>query len=393
MSSRVLSQPAEDSQARERRVNHELAKVARCVGEIGPRINQVAESSGQFKESVRYRYRKFFLDKGISVQASPDYSKLGFTRLVIFAKLSPELESRADDIFLRMSEYCYLHSFTRTILSKEYVLHVALPRKLKEDCVSLFRKLRGVGLFSELKILEFEEMRNPPMKAEFYDFNNEMWMFDWPEPGNLDPIPVSIRREEAEKYDRLDLLILKELEIDANRTIVQIAENVGANPRALQFHYLNHVKRRGLIRSYHLVWYGSRFDFRLGRPITERERYVEITILLEGGSNAETSELLTLLNRLPFLWSEAFGPNYWAELFIPPESYVRFLEYIRPFAERIGEKMKMFVMDQTRALRFTISYKLFDPMSKQWKLDCPQVINEFGDFLPRGTRRETITAS
>jgi DNA-binding Lrp family transcriptional regulator len=244
-----LSRSFEESAARERRTKTDLVKVAKYIGEIGPKINQVAKLSNQSKESVRYRYHKLIINKGIAIQACPNYQRLGFARLIVFAKLAPEFENEAAKVFTEMSEFCYLHSFTRNILSQEYTIHIVVPMQLKEESALLFRKLREVGLFTEVKVLEFAEVRNPPMKAEYYDFGNESWEFEWPQRDLEHPIPFSVKHEEVEKYDRYDLLILKELEKDASRNLIKMADNVQVSFRVLQAHYLNHVAGRGLVRS------------------------------------------------------------------------------------------------------------------------------------------------
>lgn len=375
-----MSGSAEDAQARRQRLNDELANVAKHINQVGPRINEVARRSEQYKESVRYRYRKFFLKKGVTIQATPNYQRLGFTRLVVFAKLAPEFERWADVIFTALSEGCYLRSFTRTILEREYIIHVAAPKQLKEECSAFFMILHQRGLFTKCKVLEFEELRNPPMKAEFYNFPDETWKFQWPKSEYATPTMAYRTFEKVEKYDRLDLLILKELEIDANRSLIQISKRVKVPVRTLQFHYLDHIKGRNLVRAYNVSWQGSRYDFERGIPLTKNDRYVEVTVLLEGGTRLENAELRALLNRTPFLWSEAVGPNYCAEVFVPNELYIGLLEYLEPFAAKVDDKLRVLVMHQGRALRFTISYKLFDGINRSWKLDY-DAINSMLDNL------------
>jgi hypothetical protein len=77
------------SESPRRRLNRELVQMAHCLAEVGPNINEIARRTGQYKETVRYRYHRFFLDKGIALQAAPSYPKLGFKRLIVIAKLVP----------------------------------------------------------------------------------------------------------------------------------------------------------------------------------------------------------------------------------------------------------------------------------------------------------------
>lgn len=373
------------SESPRRRLNRELVQMAHCLAEVGPNINEIARQTGQYKETVRYRYHRFFLDKGITVQAAPSYSRLGFTRLIVVAKLARSCEANAKSIFTALRESCYLHSFTRVMLSGEYIIHVAVPSELAERCAAVYRVLNESGLFEELEILEFEQMRNPPMKPEFFNFVRGTWSFDWSSArANGTKLPLSVRPK-VEKYDRIDLLILKELDIDASRTLVKMVENVKVSLNALEFHYRSHVKSRGLIKGYRLVWQGTKYD-REQRKVVSRKDSVELTILLKDGTREEVAELMLLLNSTPFLWSEAYGGAYCAEVFLPNHAYTGFLEYIDGFANKVRKRMRVFVMDQSHALRFVIQYKLFDGVSRTWLLNEEAVLEALGSRAPLAGR-------
>jgi DNA-binding Lrp family transcriptional regulator len=375
------------SESPRRRLNRELVRMAHCLAEVGPSVNEIARRTGQYKETVRYRYHRFFLDKGITIQAVPSYTKLGFKRLIIIAKLARSSEASAESIFMELCEYCYLHSFTRVLLTGRYVIHVAVPSELAGRCSAVYRSLHESGLFTEMEILEFDEMRNPPMKPELFDFVRGTWSFDWDSVrGNDLELPVSVRPK-VERYDRVDLLILKELDIDASRTLVKMAENVKVSLNALEFHYRDHVNARGLIKGYRLVWQGTKYDREQRKVLSRKEFYIELTILLKGGTREEVVELMLLLNKTPFLWSEAYGASYCAEVFLPHYAYEGFLEYIDEFATSAGEKLSIFVMDQSRAMRFVLQYDLFDAVSRKWLLD-PHAIPKALESLAAITGKE-----
>jgi hypothetical protein len=186
----------------------------------------------------------------------------------------------------------------------------------------------------------------------------------------------------VEKYDRVDLLILKELDIDANRTLVKMVENVKVSLNALEFHYRDHVKARGLIKGYRLVWQGTKYDREQEMAVSRKEYYIEFTILLKDGTREEVAELMLLLNSMPFLWSEAYGAAYCAEVFLPNYAYVGFFEYIDDFANRVGERLRILVMDQSHALRFVVQYDLFDGGSRKWLLDAQAALKTLGSLAP-----------
>ena len=91
---------------------------------------------------------------------------------------------------------------------------------------------------------------------------------------------------------------------------------------------------------------------------------------------------MLLLNGTPFLWSEACGAAYCSELFIPNYAYIGFMEYIDEFANRAREKLRIFVMDQSHALRFVVQYDLFDGGSRKWLLDARAVLKTLGSLAP-----------
>jgi len=241
-----------------------------------------------------------------------------------------------------------------------------------------------------LETFEFEHMRNTPMKPEFFDFVKGTWSFDWDSAREKGvKLPLSAKPK-VEKYDRVDLLVLKELDIDAGRTLVKMVENVKVSLNALEFHYRDHVKARGLIKGYRLVWQGTKYDGEQRTVVSRKDLYIELTILLKDGTREEVAELMLLLNRTPFLWSEAYGATYCAEVFLPNYAYVRFLEYLDDFANRAGEKLRVFMMDQSHALRFVVQYDLFDNGSRKWLLDERTVLKTLGRLAPAVGRAADI---
>ena len=370
----------DSSKSRRHALNAELVLMAQQLADVGPNINEIARRLRQFKETVRYRYHRFFLDKGISLQAMLSYQKLGFKRLVLIVKLAPECEANARVIFDELNNHCYLRSFTRVMLTGEFVVHVAVPSELAVECAAVYTALQKTGLFKELEILEFEEMRNPPMKPDSFDFVRGVWSFDWNSLAAKEARLPPSGTPKVEKYDKVDLLILKELDIDAGRKLVKMAQNVGVKLNALEFHYREHVQARGLISGYRLVWQGSRFERAWGVP--GEDAYIELTILLNDSTRSEVAELMLLLRMTPFLWSESRGLTYCAEMFLPNYAYADFLKYIDKFANKAGQKLRIFVMDQSRAVRFVISYPLFHAESRKWQLDTRAVLRTLGRLAP-----------
>ena len=371
----------EDFPSERNNLHKDLVKMTNHLMEFGPNVNEMARHVGGFKETVRYRYHKYVVQKEFGIQANLNYSRLGFTRLVLLVKLAPQFVPYATAVFMAMSDLCYLKGFQRLVFDGSYILQVAVPASLSGDCAELYSTFQQMGLFAELEINQFEEMRNAPMRPECYDFETGSWSYDWPKLDVMAANLVPSEKSEVEPYDKTDLLILKELDADARRTMVTISKNVGVGYKTIYRHYTDHVLDRGLIKGYRILWPGSRYDFKREKAMTKKHRYIESAVILNDATEGQKAELMSLLNSTPFLWSEASNPGYYAEVYVPPSYYSEFIDYLGAFSRRAEARLRVLMVDQSNALSFTIAYKLFDWETGKWRLNSAEVISRFKNLV------------
>ena len=55
----------------------EMAQLAKLMMKMGPDIDRIARISGQYKETIRYRYKEKILGKGFALQARLNFEGLG----------------------------------------------------------------------------------------------------------------------------------------------------------------------------------------------------------------------------------------------------------------------------------------------------------------------------
>ena len=219
------------------------------------------------------------------------------------------------------------------------------------------------------------------MKPNFYDFSDGSWAYDWRGEEITGVALVPSGRADVEKYDMSDLLILKELNIDANQTLVAIARKLNISNKTLQHHYKRHVLDRGLIKNYKILWQGTRYNAKTEKAESKRHTYLPIALLVTGTTDSQRAKLIANLNQVPFLWFEASDPNYYAEFFIPIASYTEFLRRIRELAVRTGTRPQLLILDHTKGLRFTIAYRLYSQEKKRWQLNTADVITRFENLM------------
>lgn len=349
--------------------NDDLVEMTRQLMEVGPEIGEIARRVGVFRETLRYRFQRYFVQRGLLVQANPYYAKLGLRRLLIVAKLSQSLEARASTVMPILGERCYLARVTETTFEGLSLMHVAVPSDLLRDCVRFYEGLRQAGIFTEMEVLGFGDGRSVPMRPEYYDFSNGSWEYDWRTDASKAP-PVQGRAAPPEKYDSNDLRILNELDADADQTMLEVSRRLDMSHRTALYHYRKHVLDRGLIRGYRIQWQVTR----RGERQSKRRPYLDVALLIRGTGGLKAAKDLARLGQLPFLCFEAFDPNYYAEFFVPSAAYMDLLKLIREVSVGIGAKPQVFILDQAKSLKFGIPCDLYDEERKRWRLDTPGAV-------------------
>jgi DNA-binding Lrp family transcriptional regulator len=378
----VLSRERTLDRESKKDISLRTAQLANLIAEVGPNIPEIARRLGQFKESVRYRYKEKILKKGIAIHALIDYDKLGMKRQVFVVDVAPTYKEYMPTILTAMNELSYVTGFEKVIPEGLFIIAATVPAEFVGPLAELFGKLKGLGLFTNVESFDFEFWRNIPMKAEFYDFDTGRWEFDWSMAQTPNFEAASFMPSQRAKYDYVDLLILKELQTDGNRSLVDMAENLkGINYKTLSWHYLNHVIHRGLIRGYTLRWMGTRYDYKIDKALHRKHKYLRVDILVRDLTQNERVELMSKLNRLPFLWGEAVGASYYAQLAFPLDFVTEAMQYLEGVLAPLKAKSRYFIMDQTSALGFTFSHMLYDPEKKAWKFDEANLIPRFENLL------------
>ncbi len=364
-----------------RDINTRTAQLVQLLTEIGPDIPEIARRLHQFKESVRYRYKEKILNRGFAVQAVMDHERLGLKRIVFVADFSKEYRQYAAAILSAMNELCYVMHFSKTLPEGLFVVNASVPNEHVQSFIQFINSLKEKGLFSSVKVFPFEWVRLQPMRAEFHDFDTGRWDFDWSSATNPDTNAASYVPSQRTKFDYTDLLILKELHMDANKSLTEIAEKLKINYKKLAWHHMTHVLGNHLIKSYRVNWMGTRYDYKIEKALHRKHRYLPIDLIVTDVSDYERMELMSKANRLPFLWGEACGKHYYAEFAFPVDAITEALQYLENLVSPVRDRAVYYVMDYTNSLGFTVSYQLYDENQRRWAFNSAELSSRFDNML------------
>ncbi len=362
-------------------VNTRTVQLVKILTEVGPDVPEISRRLGQFRESVRYRYKEKILNKGFAVQAAVDHEKLGLRRIVVILDFTAQYSKYAQSILAAMNELCFLVSFAKTMPQGFYVADFSVPTGFVDDVKRFFETMRGKGMFSKLEMLDLDYYRLVPMKSEFYDFDTGRWDFDWADQTTQGFGAASYVPSSPVKFDEADLLIIKELQMDANKTLKEIADKVKVNYKKLSWHYITHVQGRRMLRGYSINWMGTKYDFALEKALHRQHRYYGLQLVARNLSEFETIALRSHLDRLPFVWAEAFGKDYEAQLSFPVDCVVEGLQYLTSALSGMKERAEIYTIDQTDAARFTITYGRYESGSNKWTFDGADIVRRFEELI------------
>lgn len=332
---------------------------------------------------MRHRYTAMVLNKGFAVQAMVDHEKLGLKRVLLIADVAPEYKNYAHAILSAMNELCYVVYFEKRVFTDDYLITASVPSEFLQAFVDFMGKLVGKGLFSRIEEVWFDWFRTIPMRTECYDFDSGMWDFDWSFPQKASE-EAAYRPSIKGKFDYIDLLILKELQVDATRSFVEIAGKLKQNYKKLEWHYNTHVLQKRMINGYWLRWMGTKYSSTLERALHRSHRYLHIGLLAKGLRQIERMELMGKLHGVPFLWSEMVGEtDYFADFYFPTENVTEASQFLTHAISNVRERASVMIMDQTEALSFTFSYQLFDEESGTWTFNELQLLARFDSLIAK----------
>jgi hypothetical protein len=368
-------------------VNVKTAQLVQLITKMGPDIPEIARKLGQFKESVRYRYKEKLVSKGFAVQAMPDHERLGLKRLMMIADFDKIYSSYSQAILAAMNELSFVVSYAKSIPDGSYVVNFSVPREHAEQLRAFLRYLRDEGMFSRFELLEFDWLRNVPMRAEYYDFDTGRWDYDWATRATSDSGVADRAPSGPAKFDYTDLQIIKELQMDANKSLKEISDNLKINYKKLAWHYNTHVIQDKLIKGYRVNWMGTRYDYKIDKALNRKHRYVGIDLFVMATTEHERAILAKKFSQLPFLWAEAGGPNYFAEIAFPVDYVVEGLGFLEDALSIVKGRFKMLFMDQSNAVAFTIPYEAYDQSRKQWNFDQVDLTARFDNLIQQIAER------
>jgi len=223
------------------------------------------------------------------------------------------------------------------------------------------------------------------MRPEYFDWNKGVYSFTWESLSDRDPEdPIMVSSESL--ADKLDLLIIKELEIDAMISFKEISANlqrkdkVQASDRLLMYHFKQHVISRRLLGRYKVFLPPVKtlaIDYVVSVKKENRDAY------------------LRLIRRIPYLSIELTDDfhNYHVAIFnVPFSEYMDFVGYYYKNVVPLTESIRGHIGIPGLRISYTIPFELYDEKQGwvyDYKKDAQKVLEAANKLLGEKQKNST----
>jgi DNA-binding Lrp family transcriptional regulator len=353
------------------------ARIISAIGSAGPRnVAQIARMTGVHQETVRYKIKRQFVDKGFRFRADVDYGNFGLSLHWGTFVLSPAYYGSATKLFRSMNEAAYLVHFSKVLPQGHFVALFALPEGKAEEFKGFLEGLKRRRIVAEFSLDPVLAQRHKTMDPSFFNFRKGRWEVEWDKVRKVRSSPLAGGKGQAELgADYTDLLIVKELQKDARQHIAQIARKLKLNPKNLEYHYKTHVMNGGLIRGFMVRWMKDADESLARSTVTMR-------LAFNGLEGRRYSKVQSAINRLPYLWVEDLleGGTYVATLAVPLTDFAPTMKYLNEELQFLGGVIDTGYLSVEDSWNYTIPYQMFSDGG--WRFD----VRKMGSTVAKGLR-------
>jgi hypothetical protein len=346
------------------------SRILALILKVGADIPEISRQSGIPLETVRYLYREHVVKRRVRVQRELDHEKLGLKHIQFIVTSDPELEPLFynDALLSGVWEALYVNTVYRIIPENQFFLDHLAPPSMHPKLRDFYRELEGLGAVRVHQVYDCSRMTHPRMWVEDYNWELPGWDFDW-SPSSLKPRqniedpPTS----EPAKFDKTDLLIAQELQVRYDQKVTDVAARNSIDRYSASWHFRKHVEARGLFGEYRINWLGTGRDTKAGHGRQQHQSFAGINFIAKDLSSAEMMNVRAHLHSIPYLYCEEVGDSdYNAETFIPLHSLMEAFGFFSKILRPLEGRARIFTVDQSGAVNYTIHPSLFDEESKRW---------------------------
>ncbi|MEM2871723.1 MAG: hypothetical protein QXS50_00150 [Candidatus Caldarchaeum sp.] len=213
----------------------------------GPtRIPRIAYELDMPVETCRYYLNKFH-ESGFRFRPVVDYRALGLSPHIAFIRFSNRLDLSKQVNFLKWLDSLYVVYRATLVKQREYFLEVVPPSEESQNYQKILQTLQEAEVLENYAYDEVVDGYYKPEWVKLYDFKLDSWSRKVEV--EIPRIPLSMNRRRV-KFDKTDLLIIEELELEPTTKMNKISEMHEISPQLVSYHRERHIEGGRIITGY-----------------------------------------------------------------------------------------------------------------------------------------------
>ncbi len=344
-------------------------KILKAITIAGPRnYSQLAKILDESPETIRYKVKKQIPARGLLIYAILDLSKIGLRPYYVDLRFTPGWRSAAGILLQTLHEHSYLVYHTGYLTESSISVHFTIPYGAENALIELLDEMIDLEILEDYVAKPGKWVNYMSVQAEYFDLSTGEWDVDWSKLKPLESLNDPIRYDgstSGSQVDRYDLLIFKELQLNSQTSIREMARKLGVNEKTLAYHFNKHLNRLGIIRGYGIKWWGGEY------ARTNTLTFAEIVARNVKGRNV--NDYRRVFEALPFTASSRMLGNneiLVAQAALPNHLLNRALEFLATNLIGMGlyddVHFRFINASAKESMSYTIPVSMFDAKGRRW---------------------------
>jgi DNA-binding Lrp family transcriptional regulator len=239
-----------------RRLDSLDIQLLEALGIYGPRsISNLARKMGVPAPTIRDRLQTLKSHFSLLLQAKVYHTFIGLKKAFVFARATPGYEKL---LWEAMKTNGYWLFLTARYDSPESFYGIySIPIEHVDEFEQLVRQMKELKIAQSADLFWSTCIHEVNLTGSWYNHESKRWIFKWNEwvesiesQGTSLPPTLKESKSYPQKADETDIIILKELQKNAECKLTNMARLMGLSPQIVRYHFENHVVEKGLIEGY-----------------------------------------------------------------------------------------------------------------------------------------------
>ena len=236
-------------------------RILQALCEVGPRnLSRVARLARIPRHTLDFRISRMMSNPQISLKthANVYHTNLGLKKAVVVLEAMPGREQLLFEC-LKVNGF-WLYVCRSYGMGEGCTVIYAVPVERCSEFEEFVREIVNLGVAKNAKVYWSTCFQGGRITSDWFDNLEEKWVFrwdDWIKEVQMQSTDLPYTLVESKSYsicaDDIDVQMLMWLEVDATKSINEIAKILEISRQRAQFHYKEHLIKRNLIEDYQIT--------------------------------------------------------------------------------------------------------------------------------------------